>query len=118
MVRVFTDLGGVKHALLFMTVCVSPAVHGKIVLVPKFGKILPEVSPPFREVKLLKEESWSVEGGVGGVGEKEGAEMETFMMVQSATCAALLLAGLPLMCFSARIRSEIVELILALRVGA
>eukprot|EP00983_Pelagomonas_calceolata_P003006 99563-Pelagomonas_calceolata.AAC.1 len=101
-----------------MMVCVAPAVHGKMVQVPKFGKCLPEVPPPFREVKFLKEGSWLVEEGVKGVGDKEGAEMETFMMVQSAACAALVLAGLPLVCFAALIKSKIVEFILALRVGA
>eukprot|EP00983_Pelagomonas_calceolata_P048077 1140908-Pelagomonas_calceolata.AAC.6 len=31
MVRVFIDLGGVKHGLLSMTLCVAPAIHGKFV---------------------------------------------------------------------------------------
>jgi len=74
--------------------------------------------PPFREGKILKEELWLTGEGVGAVEEHEGAEVEAFMKVKRAARAAFRLAGLPLMCFAARIRSRIVELILALRVGA
>eukprot|EP00983_Pelagomonas_calceolata_P004825 157600-Pelagomonas_calceolata.AAC.1 len=105
MVRVFIDLGGVKHGLLSMTLCVAPAIHGEIVCAEIWKKFARGPPPPFREVKFLKEGSWLVEGGVGGIGEEYGAEMEAFMMVQSAARAALLLLGLPLMCFTARIRS-------------